>query len=67
MAEGKVVIVALRERGARGIWKSPEQGEKRGLNTVSRMDQALKGEGTGEGVEEDWGGGIRECLAEMRS
>ena len=28
MFEGKGFIVDMRERRARGIWKSPEQGEK---------------------------------------
>lgn len=33
----KVFIVGMRERTARGIWRSPEQRERRKLNMASRL------------------------------
>lgn len=44
MVKRKVLIVTMRERRARDIWKSPEQRESCRLNMSSRPDLAMRGE-----------------------
>lgn len=45
MAEGKASNVDVSDSTGRCIWNSPEQRVSSRLSMVSRMDQAMRGEG----------------------
>lgn len=59
MVKKKVFTVGMRERRARGIWKSPQQRESRGLNMVwawpgEKQEQRRKGVGREREAKTPW-------------